>query len=103
MTYTLSRRVVLGVYAVLVIVPLVVVIFGSFKTSQALFASPFTPPTDWQGGNSSKGSSDSGLGAACRNLPHGGDTPAMDLVAHRHQVKGREQQREARRHDQQRP
>jgi raffinose/stachyose/melibiose transport system permease protein len=67
MSYNLSRRVVLGVYAVLVIVPLVVVIFGSFKTSQALFASPFTPPTDWQGGNYSKVVSDSGLGVAFRN------------------------------------
>ena len=67
MTYNLSRRVVLGVYAVLVIVPLVVVIFGSFKTSQDLFASPFTPPTDWQGGNYSKVVKDSGLGVAFRN------------------------------------
>lgn len=67
MTYTLSRRVVLAVYALLVIVPLVVVIFGSFKTSQALFASPFTPPTDWQGGNYSKVVGDSGLGVAFRN------------------------------------
>lgn len=67
MSYNLSRRVVLGVYAVLVIVPLVVVIFGSFKTSQALFASPFTPPTEWQGSNYQRIVGDSGLGVAFRN------------------------------------
>jgi raffinose/stachyose/melibiose transport system permease protein len=67
MRYQLTRRAVLAVYAVLVIVPLVVVIFGSFKTSQDLFASPFAPPTDWQGGNYQKVVGESGLGVAFRN------------------------------------
>lgn len=67
MTYTFTRRLVLGVYAVLVIVPLVVVIFGSLKTSQALFSSPFGPPTDIQAGNYSQVFGDSGLGVAFRN------------------------------------
>ena len=56
-----------GGYAVLVIVPLVVVIFGSFKTSQDLFASPFAPPTSWQFDNYSKIVGESGLGVAFRN------------------------------------
>ena len=67
MRYQLTRRAVLAVYAVLVIVPLVVVIFGSFKTSQDLFASPFAPPTNWQNGNYQKVIGESGLGVAFRN------------------------------------
>ena len=67
MTYNLTRRVVLGIYAVLVIVPLVVVIFGSLKTSQDLFASPFAPPTNWQLDNYTKIVGESGLGVAFRN------------------------------------
>ncbi|MEO7061538.1 MAG: carbohydrate ABC transporter permease [Lapillicoccus sp.] len=67
MSYQLSRRLVLGVYAVLVIVPIVVVVFGSLKTTQDLFASPFLPPTSWQGDNYTKVFGDSGLGIAFRN------------------------------------
>jgi raffinose/stachyose/melibiose transport system permease protein len=65
--YQLTRRLVLGVYAVLVVVPLVVVVFGSFKTTQDLFSSPFLPPTSWQGGNYSQVLGKSGLGVAFRN------------------------------------
>jgi raffinose/stachyose/melibiose transport system permease protein len=67
MTYQISRRIVLGVYAVLIVVPLVVVVFGSLKTSQDLFASPFGLPTDPQPANYSKVFVDSGLGTAFRN------------------------------------
>ena len=67
MSFQVTRRTVLGVYAVLVIVPLIVVIFGSFKTSAALFASPFGIPTDWQGGNYTQIVGESGLGVAFRN------------------------------------
>lgn len=67
MSYQLTRRLVLGVYAVLVIVPLVVVVFGSFKTTQELFASPFLPPKDWQGGNYTEVIGESGLGTAFVN------------------------------------
>ena len=67
MPYQLTRRLVLAVYAVLVIVPLVVVVFGSFKTTQELFASPFLPPTDWQGGNYTEVVGESGLGTAFVN------------------------------------
>ncbi len=44
MTYQLGRRAVLGVYAALVVVPLAVVVFGTFKTTAQLFSSPFSPP-----------------------------------------------------------
>ncbi|GAB3393867.1 carbohydrate ABC transporter permease [Humibacter soli] len=40
-----GRRVVLLVYAVIIIVPLVIVVFGAFKSTQQLFASPFGLPT----------------------------------------------------------
>ncbi|MBB2941328.1 raffinose/stachyose/melibiose transport system permease protein [Actinoplanes lutulentus] len=38
------RRFVLGVYALLIVVPLVVIVGGSFKTTPELFASPFGLP-----------------------------------------------------------
>ncbi|MEU8825369.1 carbohydrate ABC transporter permease [Streptomyces sp. NPDC048636] len=41
----LGRRAILLVYALLILLPLVVVVFGSFKTSTQLFGSPFAPPS----------------------------------------------------------
>ena len=67
MAFQLTRRLVLGVYAVLVIVPLLVVVFGSLKTTEALFASPFLPPTNWQGSNYTQIVGESGLGRAFVN------------------------------------
>ncbi len=64
---SLSRRVVLGVYSLLVIVPLVVVVFGSFKSTQELFASPFGLPSSWSGGNYSQILGEAGLGRAFVN------------------------------------
>ncbi|WP_223623800.1 carbohydrate ABC transporter permease [Microbacterium sp. EST19A] len=40
-----SRWGILLVYSILIIVPLTVVIFGSFKSSQELFSAPFAPPS----------------------------------------------------------
>ncbi|GAB7042696.1 MULTISPECIES: carbohydrate ABC transporter permease [Catenuloplanes] len=40
----MTRRALLAVYALLIVVPLMVVLFGSFKTTPDLFASPFGPP-----------------------------------------------------------
>jgi raffinose/stachyose/melibiose transport system permease protein len=45
MRYSITRGVVLAVYAVLIIVPLTVVVFGTFKTTPELFASPFGLPS----------------------------------------------------------
>ena len=41
----MTRRAVLTVYTLLIVVPLVVIVGGSFKTTQDLFASPFGLPT----------------------------------------------------------
>lgn len=40
----MARRALLGLYALIIVVPLLVVFGGSFKTTQELFASPFGPP-----------------------------------------------------------
>lgn len=40
-----GRRVVLLVYAVIIIVPLLIVVFGAFKTTAQLFSAPFGTPT----------------------------------------------------------
>ncbi|GGN75872.1 sugar ABC transporter permease [Actinoplanes lobatus] len=40
------RRLILGVYATLIVVPLLVIVGGSLKTTPDLFAAPFGPPTD---------------------------------------------------------
>ena len=45
MVYSIGRRAILAVYAVLIVVPLTVVVFGTFKTTDQLFDSPFAPPT----------------------------------------------------------
>lgn len=43
MLFNFGRRALLVVYALLILVPLTVVIFGSFKSQQELFANPFLP------------------------------------------------------------
>lgn len=45
MRYTAIRGVLLGIYAVLIIVPLTVVLLGTFKTTPELFDSPFGLPS----------------------------------------------------------
>lgn len=45
MTYTVWRRVVLIVYGVAIVVPVAVVVFGTFKSTEELFANPFAPPS----------------------------------------------------------
>lgn len=45
MRYRLTRGAILAVYAVLIIVPVAVVLFGSFKTTPELFDAPFAPPS----------------------------------------------------------
>ena len=44
MLASLSRRAILAIYAVIIIIPLTVVAFGSFKSTQELFAGPFSLP-----------------------------------------------------------
>ena len=45
MVYALSRRLVLAVYTLLIVVPLLVVVLGTFKTTEELFAAPFGLPS----------------------------------------------------------
>lgn len=45
MTHQLGRRAVLSIYGLLIVIPLLVVLFGSFKSTPQLFDSPFSPPT----------------------------------------------------------
>ncbi|AYY13595.1 carbohydrate ABC transporter permease [Actinobacteria bacterium YIM 96077] len=47
MRFTMTRGAVLAVYALLVIVPVTVVVFGSFKTTPELFDSPFGLPSSF--------------------------------------------------------
>lgn len=47
----MSRRVALGVYALLIAVPLLVVVFGTVKTTEQLFAAPLGLPTAPTGAN----------------------------------------------------
>src|SRR6266508_541989 len=51
MTAQLTRRTVLIVYAALIAVPLLVVLLGTFKTTQELFDSPFGLPSSFSGEN----------------------------------------------------
>lgn len=45
MAGSITRRGILAVYAVVIAVPITVVVFGSFKTTPELFASPFSLPS----------------------------------------------------------
>jgi raffinose/stachyose/melibiose transport system permease protein len=47
----MTRRAVLAVYTLLVVVPLLIVVFGTFKSTQALFSSPLGLPTQPTGAN----------------------------------------------------
>ena len=47
----MTRRVALGVYALIIVVPLLVVVFGTVKTTQQLFAGPLGLPTTPTGAN----------------------------------------------------
>jgi raffinose/stachyose/melibiose transport system permease protein len=51
MGHRFTRRGLLFVYAALIVVPLLVVLFGSLKTTEQLFAAPFGLPTSPQVGN----------------------------------------------------
>lgn len=62
-----GRGVLLAVYTVLIVVPLAVVVLGSFKTQQQLFESPYLPTADPQLGNYREALLAQGLGQALLN------------------------------------
>ena len=67
MAYSLTRRTVLAVWALLIIVPLIVVVAGTFKTSGELFESPFGPPSGLSADNYTEVLSGQDLSGAFRN------------------------------------
>lgn len=67
MTFNLGRRALLLVYSLIIIVPLLVVIFGSLKTQPQLFADPFLPGTDPQVHHYSDAMLNQGIGRALLN------------------------------------
>jgi len=67
MLFNLSRRALLAVYTLLIAVPVMVVIFGSFKSQQQLFANPFLPTLRPQVSNYSTALLDQGIGTALLN------------------------------------
>ncbi|MCT2590703.1 carbohydrate ABC transporter permease [Streptomyces sp. N2-109] len=50
----IGRRALLGVYAALVLVPLLVMLAGSFKSTSDLFSNPFSLPEEWRFSNYSE-------------------------------------------------
>jgi raffinose/stachyose/melibiose transport system permease protein len=67
MGYQLTRRSVLLVWTVLIIIPLVVVVAGTFKTTPELFSSPFGLPSRPDLANYSQVLQDADLAGAFRN------------------------------------
>jgi ABC-type glycerol-3-phosphate transport system permease component len=67
MTHQLGRRAILAVYAVLIVVPLTVILFGTFKTTPELFKHPFRPPTSLSPHNYHDVLSEQHLGGAFAN------------------------------------
>ena len=63
----LSRGALLVAYAVIIVVPLAVVVFGSFKTQEQLFASPYLPTLDPALANYRSALLGQGLGRALLN------------------------------------
>lgn len=63
----ISKNVVLAVYAVLILIPLLVVIFGSFKTTPEIFANSFAPPHSLNFDNYAKALTEGNLGVAFLN------------------------------------
>ncbi|MGN6688062.1 MAG: carbohydrate ABC transporter permease [Actinomycetales bacterium] len=67
MTHNLGRRVILAIYALLVAIPLIVVLTGSFKTTKQLFASPFGLPSSLSPHNYGTVLGDADMGRAFLN------------------------------------
>lgn len=67
MVYQIGRRAALAVYSLLIVVPLLVVLTGAFKTTPDLFAAPFSFPTHGTVDNFTKVLGDGGLLRALAN------------------------------------
>ncbi|BAK35168.1 putative ABC transporter permease protein [Microlunatus phosphovorus NM-1] len=67
MLFNLGRRALVVVYTLIIAVPVLVVVFGSFKTQQQLFANPFLPTFSPELGNYSAAIFSQGIGRALVN------------------------------------
>lgn len=67
MLFNLGRRALLVVYTLIIAVPVLVVVFGSFKTQQQLFANPFLPTLSPKMDNYSAALFSQGIGRALFN------------------------------------
>ncbi|MBW0091511.1 carbohydrate ABC transporter permease [Pseudonocardia sp. KRD-184] len=67
MTYRLGRGAVLAVYTLVIAVPLLIVVFGTFKTTQELFASPLGLPAQATVANYATVLADGQITVALRN------------------------------------
>lgn len=67
MTFDLGRRALLAAYALIILVPVMVVLTGSFKTQQELFAEPFLPTASPRLDNYREALLNQGIGGALRN------------------------------------
>ncbi|GAA3234143.1 carbohydrate ABC transporter permease [Pseudonocardia petroleophila] len=67
MRYSLGRGTALTVYTLVIVVPLLIVVFGTFKTTQDLFASPLGLPTAATGANYGTVLADGQITVALRN------------------------------------
>ncbi len=65
--FNFGRRALLAIYTLLIVVPLAVVVFGSFKTQQQLFASPFLPTLSPRTSNYTAALFDQGISTALVN------------------------------------
>lgn len=63
----ISRTAVLFVYGALILIPLLVVFFGSFKTTPQIFANSFSPPTSLNLNNYAQALTSGNLGVAFLN------------------------------------
>ena len=67
MLFELGRRALLVIYSLLIVIPLLVVVFGSVKTQPELFADPFLPTMSPEIGNYTQAMFDQGIGRAMAN------------------------------------
>lgn len=67
MLFNLGRRALLVVYTIIIAVPVLVVVFGSFKSQEQLFADPFLPTATPQLSNYTTALFSQGIGQALAN------------------------------------
>ena len=67
MLYKLSRVISLGTFALMILIPSLIVIFGSFKTDAEVYNQPLSLPSVWNLDNYRRLLGDSDLDVSFRN------------------------------------